>query len=118
LLVFEPAELAADESVYTKVDVHPMPIKTPPPEYPWVMERQYISGVVAVELDEEGAVARRKVVKSSHLESEAPALAAVKKWKFKPAQKDGNSVKMRVTLPIVSISNYFNVFCLSSPSPS
>jgi protein TonB len=40
------------------------------------------------------------VSKSSHPDFEKPALDAVKNWKFKPAKKDGNVVKVRVTVPL------------------
>jgi protein TonB len=94
--------LAADDTVYTKVDVNPVPVKTPPPQYPSEMRRSGVSGVVAVTIivDETGLVSSCVVAKSSHPDFEEPALAAVKKWKFKPAQKDGAPVKMRVTIPI------------------
>ena len=94
--------LAADDTVYTKVDVNPVPVKTPPPDYPSEMKRQGTSGVVAVTIviDETGLVTSCSVAKSSQVDFEAPALAAVKKWKFKPAQKDGAPVKMKVTVPI------------------
>ncbi|MFT3783622.1 MAG: energy transducer TonB [Nibricoccus sp.] len=92
----------ADDTVYTKVDVNPVPVKTPPPEYPYQMKRDGVTGVVAVTIvvDEKGAVATATVAKSSHADFEASAIEAVKKWKFKPAQKDGAPVKMRVTIPI------------------
>ena len=94
--------LAADDTVYTKVDVNPVPVKTPPPDYPYDLKRQGVSGVVAVAtvVDETGAVTSCSVTKSSNVEFEAAALAAVRRWKFKPAQKDGVPVKMRVTIPI------------------
>lgn len=97
-----PLQAAADDTVYTKADVSPVPVKTPPPEYPDSMKRQSISGVVAVSvvIDETGAVTSATVAKSSNQEFEGPALAAVKKWKFKPAQKDGAPVKIKATVPI------------------
>lgn len=97
-----PLTAAADDTIYTKVDVNPVPVKTPPPDYPENMKRQGVSGVVAVSIviDEKGAVLNASVAKSSQSEFEAPALEAVKKWKFKPAQKDGAPVKMKVTIPI------------------
>jgi len=94
--------LLADDTIYTKVDVNPVPVKTPPPEYPYTMKREGTSGVVAVSIvvDEKGAVASCTVAKSSHTDFEGPAMDAVKKWKFKPAQKDGVPVKMKLTVPI------------------
>jgi periplasmic protein TonB len=92
----------ADDTVYTKVDENPVPVKTPPPRYPDSLKREGIAGVVAVVIviDQKGAVAECTVAKSSHPEFERPALEAVRAWKFKPAKKDGNPVKVRVTLPL------------------
>ena len=102
LVALLPFSAAADDTIYTKVDVNPVPVKTPPPDYPEGMKRQGVSGVVAVSIviDEKGAVVSATVAKSSQTEFEAPAMDAVKKWKFKPAQKDGAPVKMKVTVPI------------------
>jgi protein TonB len=102
ILTCLPLYLKADDTIYTKVDVNPVPVKTPPPEYPEAMKRQGVSGVVAVSIviDEKGLVISSSVAKSSQAEFEAPALEAIKKWKFKPAQKDGAPVKMKVTIPI------------------
>ncbi|MFT3868562.1 MAG: energy transducer TonB [Nibricoccus sp.] len=101
-LALLPLTAAADDTIYTKVDVNPVPVKTPPPDYPDAMKRQGVSGVVAVSIviDEKGSVVSTTVAKSSQPEFETPAMEAVKKWKFKPAQKDGVPVKMKVTVPI------------------
>lgn len=92
----------ADETIYTKVDENPVPVKTPPPHYPDSLKREGISGVVAVVIviDEKGAIISSSIAKSSNAEFERPALDAVKGWKFKPAKKDGNPVKVRVTIPL------------------
>jgi protein TonB len=102
ILACLPLHLKADDTIYTKVDINPVPVKTPPPEYPDAMKRQGVSGVVAVSIiiDEKGVVTSTTVAKASQVEFEAPAMEAVKKWKFKPAQKDGAPVKMKVTVPI------------------
>ena len=92
----------ADETIYTKVDENPVPVKTPPPRYPDSLKREGVSGVVAViiVIDEKGSIMSSSIAKSSHAEFERPALEAVKNWKFKPAKKDGNPVKVRVTIPL------------------
>lgn len=92
----------ANETVYSKVDENPVPIKTPPPHYPDTLKREGISGLVAVVvvIDEKGNIASSVIAKSSHPEFEKPALDAVKNWKFKPAKKDGSAVKVRVTVPL------------------
>jgi len=83
-------------------DVRAVPLKTPPPEYPISLKRDGISGVVAVKvfIDETGAVSECSVTKSTNPDFNQAALDAVKKWKFKPAQKDGGPVKSRLIIPI------------------
>jgi len=83
-------------------DVRPTPIKTPPPEYPYSLRRDGISGIVAVkvEIDENGAVTNCSVTKSSNSGFDDAAVKAVKTWKFKPAQKDGSPVKISLVIPI------------------
>jgi periplasmic protein TonB len=102
LLAGSAASLCADDTVYTKVDVKPVPVRTPPPEYPYNLKREGISGVVAIMfvVDEAGAVIDPSVVKTSHPDFAEPAIAAVKKWKFKPGQVGGNAVKVKVTIPL------------------
>ena len=92
----------ATTSEGTEFDVRPTPVKTPPPEYPSKLKQGGVSGVVAlkVEIDETGAVTDCSVSKSSNPEFEQPAMNAVKNWKFKPAQKGGNPVKVRLLIPI------------------
>jgi protein TonB len=83
-------------------DVRPTPLKTPPPDYPPGLKRDGVAGVVVVKvlIDETGAVAECKVSKSTNSEFDQPALEAVKKWKFKPALKDGAPVKAKLAIPI------------------
>ena len=97
-----PLTAQADDTIYTKVDENPVPVKTPPPRYPDSLKREGVSGVVAVTIviDETGAVTTTSVAKSSHPDFERPAMEAVAKWKFKPAKKDGTAVKVKVTLPL------------------
>ncbi len=96
------ASMRADDTIYTKVDENPVPIKTPPPKYPDSMRHDGTSGVVALVLviDEKGEIISSTVAKSSHHDFEKPALDAVRNWKFKPAKKDGTPVKVRVTIPL------------------
>ncbi len=80
----------------------PVPVRTVKPEFPYEMQRAGISGVVTltVEVDETGAVQNSAVEKSSNPEFERPALEAVRKWRFKPARRDGVAVKIKIQLPI------------------
>jgi TonB family protein len=82
----------------------PVALRQPQPVYPQEMLRSRMDGEVVVEfaLDAEGSVQNPAVVRSSDHGFEAAALAAVKKWKFKPATlADGTPVpvaKMQVPL--------------------
>jgi len=93
------ATVSAQEAAF---DVRPVPVKTPPPHFPADMQRQGVSGVVAVRvvIDESGLVSECSVSKSSHAEFEQAAMDAVKNWKFKPASKAGVAVKSSVVIPI------------------
>ena len=83
-------------------DERPVPVKAVPPVYPPDMRREGASGLVQVTvlIDEKGNVVQREVAKSTRVEFEPAAMEAVKKWKFKPAQKAGAAVKARMVIPI------------------
>lgn len=89
------------DGVYTKVDKNPSPTKTIRPDYPRDLRREGISGLAAVSciIDEKGDVISAKVIKSSHPGFEKPALEAINRWKFKPAEVGGTPVKVKVTIP-------------------
>lgn len=72
------------------------------PVYPHEMNRQGISGEVTLEflVDTQGNVRDIIVLKSTHREFEAPAVAAVQKWKFRPGRKGGKAVVTRMRIPI------------------
>jgi len=80
----------------------PVPVRTVPPEIPQDFARAGGSGLVTVNflVDEQGAVQDARVEKTTSPDLDASALKAVKKWKFKPAKKDGAPVAIRVTIPI------------------
>ena len=80
----------------------PVPVRTVAPEVPSSFSRSGSVGLVTVKfvVDEKGNVQDPTVVKSSHAELEEPALAAIRKWRFKPATKDGTAVSVHVTIPI------------------
>jgi protein TonB len=71
-----------------------------------VVPRDFANGgaaglvTVSMMIDEKGNVTETSVVKSTHKELEEPAMDAVKKWRFKPAKKDGSPVAVRVAIPI------------------
>ncbi len=83
-------------------DERPVPVKAVAPDYPKEMLAEKASAVVTVRLvvDENGDVVEHSVLKSTRAEFEGAALAAVGKWKFKPARKSGAPVRALITLPI------------------
>ena len=105
LIGFASAILHAqsDDEVYTKVDTPPVPVRTPPPKYPPDLRREGVSGAcsVTIVIDAKGTVTDAEIAKASHEGFKQPSLDAIKQWKFKPAQKDGKTVKVRVTVPLV-----------------
>jgi protein TonB len=97
LLIGCVAPLAADEK-----SEPPVPVRTVAPEIPVQFSRNGGSGLVTVSfmVDEKGQVQEASVEKSSHPDLNEPALKAIRKWRFKPAKKDGTPVAVRVSIPI------------------
>lgn len=87
---------------FQKPDTPPVPVKTPPPQYPSALKREGVAGIVtvAIVVDEKGVVTSATINKSSNPEFEAPSIEAVKKWKFKPATKDNQAIASKVIVPL------------------
>ncbi len=100
-VLFASAALLVSARAQSKVEP-PIPLRTVSPEIPKELRREGLSGVVMVKcaIDDKGDVTEVSVDKSSHPELEAPALAALKKWKFRPAQQDGHAVAVKVSIPV------------------
>ncbi len=90
---------AGDDAI-TKFGTPPVPPMTPPPNYPPSLKG--VNGMVAVVviIDEKGSVVDATVTKASDPAFEEPSIDAIKRWKFKPAEKDGQAVKAKVTIPV------------------
>ena len=80
----------------------PVPVRTVAPDYPDELRRDGVSGLVMVkcQIDAQGNVTETEIEKSSNPAFEKPAVAALKKWKFKPAKQDGQAVAIKVSIPI------------------
>ena len=80
----------------------PVPVRTVAPKFPEEMRRNGNAGLVTVSclIDEKGNVTEPKVVKSTNDAFSEPAVEALKKWKFKPAKKNGEAVAIRVNIPV------------------
>lgn len=79
----------------------PVPVKTVMPEHPEEFRAERVVGEAAVEclVTAEGRVAEAKVASATHPAFGEAALAAVWQWEFKPAERDGVAVPVRVTIP-------------------
>jgi len=86
----------------SQLDQQPQPKFRAPPQYPFEMKRQGITGDVLLEfiVDTNGDVRNAYVVKASHREFENSALQAITKWKFRPGKKGGRAVNSRVQQPL------------------
>ena len=95
------ANLAFAEE-FEKPDTPPVPVRTPPPQYPSELKREGVAGIVTVALvvDEKGAVSSAAINKSSNPAFDEPSLEAVKKWKFKPATKANQAIPSKVIVPL------------------
>lgn len=83
--------------------------KTPPqfltgsqPVYPEQLKARGEMGEakITTHIDATGAVTDASVKSATHEEFGAAALAAVKAWRFKPAEEDGKPIAMSVTVPL------------------
>ena len=76
----------AATAAFAETKEQPVPVRIVAPDYPTEMHRAGIIWLVTVKctINERGDVVETEVVKCSDHAFEAPALAAVQKWKFKP----------------------------------
>jgi protein TonB len=80
----------------------PVPVRTVAPDFPNDLRSRGITGVVMVNvlIDAQGNPKDMKVTRSSNVAFEGPAVEALGKWKFKPAERGGTIVPLRVMIPI------------------
>ncbi len=83
-------------------DQMPQPIRQVPPEYPTSarMRGQTAQVLLAFTVDEKGEVINARVVRTSGIEFNKPALDCVKQWKFKPGKAKGVPVPVDMQVPI------------------
>lgn len=93
----EAVAQAGGPEAFSVADLERRPelLSSVPPAYPELLRRARIEGAVTLALvvDDAGRVEDLRVESSTHKEFEAPALDAVRRWKFKPGQKDGQPVR-------------------------
>lgn len=79
-----------------------VPVRTVAPQYPAELKRQGVTGLVMVTftVTTQGNVEEPVVERSPHPDFAREAVAAVRKWKFRPARQNGTPVANKVTVPI------------------
>ncbi len=82
------------------VDTPPRPLRQDPPKIPYDLKGQQGMVQVGFIIDEEGKTIATRIVKSTNSVFNEVASETVKKWKFKPAIKDGRHVKVRLVVPL------------------
>jgi protein TonB len=99
-----PGAAAEAESIFSVADLDqtPRPIYQAPPTYPLELRRRKIEGSVYVlfVVDETGRVVNPRVERSTSPEFDAPALEAVRQWKFEPGSRNGQKVRFRMRVPL------------------
>ena len=80
----------------------PVPVRMVPPVYPTELRRDGTSGIVVVKclIDEKGNVTEAQIEKTSNPAFSQPAIDAIKRWKFKPAKKEGAAIALHVNIPV------------------
>lgn len=84
------------------LDQKPRVVYQPTPVYPKELARKNMQGTVYILfiVDKNGRTRDLKVQKSTHPAFNAPALKAVKQWKFEPGKRKGKPVSFRMRVPI------------------
>lgn len=85
-----------------ELDQPPRVVYQPAPEYPPELKRRNIQGTVYIVfvVDKMGRVVNPIIQKSAHSAFEAPALRAIKRWRFEPGQRKGQPVQFKMRVPI------------------
>lgn len=76
-------------------------IKKVPPKYPKQARKQHLEGTVVLRatITKEGEISDLRLVSGEPMLAEA-ALEAVKKWKYRPYQKDGQAVAVDTEITV------------------
>jgi periplasmic protein TonB len=90
------AEKVQDEVFsVSELEKRPEAVSQVAPTYPAELRKAKIEGVVTLVflLGEDGRVEEARIENSSRPEFEKPALEAIRKWRFRPGEKDGERVR-------------------------
>ncbi len=108
-----PTEFSADENAKKEVKAEevyePGGAVTAPklthyvePEFSPRSKEAYVEGIVKIStvVDTDGLATASRVTSGLNAEEDRTALEALQKWKFKPGTKNGQPVKVRVTVEV------------------
>lgn len=86
---------------FTAVEIMPVPISNPAPQYPEIAKRAFVEGTVYINMwvTKEGKVRKAKVVKSTSNIFDQAAIDAAMLWTFTPAIMNNGPVSVWVTVP-------------------
>lgn len=86
----------------SEIDQRPRAVYQVAAGYPASLRSQKLEGLVTVIfiVDDSGRVVSPRVERASHPDFEAPALDAIRQWKFEPAIRAGKRVSCRMRVPI------------------
>jgi protein TonB len=84
------------------LEKRPEAISQVAPAYPPELRKAKIEGLVTLVfvLNEEGRVEEPRVENSTRPEFEKPALEAIRRWRFRPGMKDGQTVRTYIRVPM------------------
>lgn len=85
------------------IEASPLSVKNPPPHYPETARRQGWEGraLVRARIEADGRVSACSLLRSSgHSVLDRSALAAVRKWRFRPRQENGTAVACFLDVPV------------------
>jgi protein TonB len=101
LVIAQPSDALPAYGEYVYVEELPEAITKPSPEYPDIARQSNMEGTVVVQalVGKDGRVKDTKVVKSVPVLDDA-AVAAVKRWVFKPALSNNKPVAVWVAVPV------------------
>jgi len=100
------AAATADSTIYSEADAvvqaptdvtRRLPAWSPPP----ALARMEFRGVLEVIIDEQGTVTSTEMVEAVHPSYDPILLEAAKRWRFRPATREGSAVRYRKTFEIV-----------------
>jgi protein TonB len=96
------SEVATDVVDMSELEKKPEAVSQVAPAYPSDLRKAKVEGVVTLLclVSAQGRVEEVQVENSSRTEFEKPALDAIRKWRFRPGQKDGKEVATYLRCPI------------------